>query len=1030
MRFGVLGQLAVWDDRNEPVHVPEAKVRALLADLLVHEGRPVPADRLIDDLWGDAPPGNPANALQAKVSQLRRALGRDRVAHEAAGYRLRLDAPADVDAERFRALVERARDVPDPAARAALLTEALELWRGPAFADFADAGFARAAADRLDEQRLAVLEERAEARLAAGDHVLLVGELTDLVARHPLRERLRAAHMRALYLAGRQSEALDSYAGLRARLAEELGVDPGPELAALHQAILRQDPSLAPPATGPQAPPLPAPLTPLIGRDLTLAEVERLLDGARLVTLTGPGGVGKTRLAVEAAHRLSPGSPDGVWLVELAGLGVGDDVARAVAAVLGVRDDAPDAAPLAERLAAALRDRRPLLVLDNCEHVVRSAAALADRLLRAVPGLRILATGREPLDVAGETVLPVEPLPTADAVRLFTERARASAPGVALDADAVTEICERLDGIPLALELAATRVRGLGVRELAARLENRFRVLTSGRRGAPERQQTLRAVIDWSWELLSAPERIVLRRLSVHRDGCTLEAAEAVCAGDGVAPEEVLDLVTRLVDRSLVVMVDGAAGPRYRLLESVAAYAGERLREMEDHHAARHRHLRYHLDLAERAEPRLRGAGQREWLGRLDAEAANLRAALGEAIARRGPEAPRLVKALCWWWLLRGRLAEGRAHLASALRDCPPDPEVRELYRAFRLLTGDPPAADEDATAMPASAGAESARAAWLHAFGLFHAGALAASEDLVARVLDACDDEWTTAAALGLRAMHALVRGDLGAVERDGRRSAGMFRALGDRWGELQSVTPLASLAEIRGDYAEAERLQREGLSIARELDLAAEVSARTSGLGRLALLAHDWDRARDLHERALRQAAEQGYVYGELHALMGLALGARRSGDLAAAERHLTRIRDEHTSSEIGEHLLAAEFGFLAEMRGNAAEAAEHHRRGLKIARSVAEPRAVALSLEGLAGAAVLAGEPERAALLLGAADAARRSVGAPLPPGERLDVDRITAAATRVLGAAAFAAAFREGGYWSAGSWPPPGTTTPDS
>ncbi|MGK5557721.1 AfsR/SARP family transcriptional regulator, partial [Actinomadura kijaniata] len=267
MRFGVLGQLAVWDDRDAPVHVPEAKVRALLADLLVHEGRPVPADRLIDDLWGDAPPGNPANALQAKVSQLRRALGRDRVAHEAAGYRLRLDAPADVDAERFRALVERARDVPDPAARAALLTEALELWRGPAFADFADAGFARAAADRLDEQRLAVLEERAEARLAAGDHVLLVGELTDLVARHPLRERLRAAHMRALYLAGRQGEALDSYAGLRARLAEELGVDPGPELAALHQAILRQDPSLAPPATGPQAPPLPAPLTPLIGRD-------------------------------------------------------------------------------------------------------------------------------------------------------------------------------------------------------------------------------------------------------------------------------------------------------------------------------------------------------------------------------------------------------------------------------------------------------------------------------------------------------------------------------------------------------------------------------------------------------------------------------------------------------------------------------------------------------------------------------------------------------------------------------------------
>ncbi|MEW2388711.1 BTAD domain-containing putative transcriptional regulator, partial [Streptomyces venezuelae] len=720
MRFGVLGPLAVWDGEGEPVKVPEAKVRALLADLLVHEGRPVSADRLIDDLWGDAPPGNPANALQAKVSQLRRVLGRDRVVRQPPGYRLRLDAAAgdEVDADRFRALVEEARRAPDPASRAAALGEALALWRGPAYADLADEEFVRASVDRLAEQRIAVLEERAEARLAAGDHTLLTGELADLVARHPLRERLRAVQLRALYLAGRQSEALASYEGLRRRLSAELGVDPGPELASLHEAILRQDPSLtqrpagrgvAPeggpdvgPATdlsgdaadaadaavrqggspgSPLPAPLPTPLTALIGRDRAVADVGGLLGSARLVTLTGPGGVGKTRLALEAAARLAEAS-DAVRLVELAALR-GDstlaDLAVSVSTALGLRDDAPTGVPAAapatplDRLTTSLRDRRTLLVLDNCEQVVEEAAALADALLRAAPGLRVLATSQEPLGLTGETVFLVEPLPAADAVQLFAARAAAAAPGFSLvpgsdDEAAVAEICRRLDGIPLALELAATRVRALGVRELADRLGDRFRLLTSGQRGAPARQQTLRAMIDWSWELLTAPERIVLRRLAVHRDGCTLDAAEAVCAGDGVTRDEVLDLVTRLVDRSLVVMAPGPAGtaPRYRLLESVSAYAMERLDALEDHAAVRERHLHHYLDLAECAEPRLRDGGQRVWLARLDAEAANLRAALDEATRRPSAgEAVRLATALTWWWLLRGRLTEARRALAT-----------------------------------------------------------------------------------------------------------------------------------------------------------------------------------------------------------------------------------------------------------------------------------------------------------------------------------------------------------------------------
>ncbi|MFC7302968.1 BTAD domain-containing putative transcriptional regulator [Streptomyces monticola] len=1256
MRFGVLGPLMVWDGEGEPVTVPEVKVRALLADLLLHEGRPVSADRLIDDLWGDAVPGNPANALQAKVSQLRRVLGRDRVVRQVPGYRLRLDGPrpgadpCEVDADRFRALVAEARTVADPRARAALLTDALDLWRGPAYADFADEEFARTTAQRLDEQRLAVVEEQAEARLESGEHTLLVGELTDLVARHPLRERLRAAQLRALYLAGRQSEALASYAELRERLADELGLDPGPELAALHGAILRQDASLSPapapasapasvpapssaasPAPAQDAPPapvpadaprpgprLPAALTPLVGRERHLADIRQLLDAGRLVTLTGPGGVGKTRLAVAAAGQPGDGAPDGVWFVELAGVRGGvDDLAQVIAAALGIRDDVPTGQPSGaggastpvERLLAALRDRRALLVLDNCEQIVESAAGLTDSLLRAAPGLRVLTTSQEPLGVGGEAVFLVEPLQPEDAIRLFAERAAASAPGFVLDpaapddADhaAVAEICRRLDGIPLAIELAATRVRGLGVQELAARLSDRFHVLTAGQRGAPARQRTLRAMIDWSWELLSAPERIVLRRLAVHRDGCTLDAAEAVCAGDGVTREEVLDLVTRLVDRSLVVLVRGPAGARYRLFESVAAYALERLREMDDLPDVRGRHLHYYVELAERAEPRLRDGAQREWLNRLDAEAGNLRAALEEALRRAertgaAPEGARLVRALCWWWLLRGRLREAHRALSAVLAATPApgvsgpgtsgpvtsapatsapgvsgpvtsapgvsgpvtsapgvsgpvtsapgvsgpgvsgpvtsapgvsapgvsapgvsapgvsapgvsgpatsgpgvsgpvtsapatsapgvsapatsapadDLELPVLQGAFALLTGGRPELlpppDQSETAYveaylapvaeeltgcgegapggggpgpvsdgavgsgpaPAVAVARAApspdalhvdagrrgRTAWLYAFGLFNGDSLAAGEALNARVLDLCTaagDRWGSAAALGLRAMHALVRGDLDGIERAGGRSARIFRELGDRWGELQTVQPLAALAEIKGRYEEATRRHTEGLRLAQELGLETEVSARLSGLGRLALLDHDWDRARELHERARRSAAEQGYIYGEVHSEMGLALGARRSGDLDAAEAHLRRIEAAYAevSSTIGDHLMHAELGFTAELRGDAETAATHQFLGLDLAVAVAEPRALALSLEGLAGVAALSGAGELAALLLGAADAARRTVDAPLPPAERGDVDRVTAAATASLGEEAFAEAFRRG------------------
>lgn len=1049
MRFGVLGPLAVWDAAGEPVKVPEAKVRALLAALLVREGRVVSADRLVDDLWGDEPPGNPANALQAKVSQLRRAIGRDRVPRQGPGYRLALADGAEaqeVDAVRFLSLVAEARAVADPAERAARLADALNLWRGPAYADFADEAFARTAADRLDEQRLAVLEEHAEARLAAGDDPLLVGELADLVARHPLRERLRAVHLRALYRAGRQSEALASYADLRSRLADDLGLDPGPALAALHEAILRQDPSLdvraertdgapvAAPAVAPDPAPigcdLPADLTPLIGRDALVAHVARCMDEARLVTLTGPGGVGKTRLAIAAARRrtdpaaATPPLPDSVRFVELAGrYGDAADLAAEVAAVLGLRDDTPAGAPHVgmpsaptERLVQALRDRSVLLVLDNCEHVVDAAAELAALLLRGAPGVRLLATSQEPLAVAGEAVVLVEPLESAEAQALFLARAAAAAPGFGPsdgDPAAVAEICARLDGIPLALELAATRVRALGVRGLADRLGDRFGLLTSGRRDAPARQRTLRAVIDWSWELLGAPERIVLRRLAVHRDGCTLDAAEAVCAGDGVASADVLDLLTRLVERSLVVVVATPAGTRYRLLETVAAYAHDRLHEMADAADTQNRHLHYYRTLASAAEPHLRGADQQLWLARLDAEAANLRAALDTALDD-ATEAARLTAALCWWWLLRGRLTEARRRLEAARKAAPDDAELALLHYAFARMTGEL-AAPVEGMADGVPDPVRRARALWLCAYGEFSANDMAASaglNDAAVALSEVAGDRWGVAAGLALRAMHGLFTGDLAALDRDGLRAADAFRELGDRWGELQTVSPLAAHAQILGDYATAERRQQQGLSLAEELGLHAEVSARLSGLGRLALLADDWPRAAELHERARKLAADQGYRFGEAAAETGLALGARRSGAFDEAEARLLGMLSRFVSPA-GDHLRYAELGFTAELRGDREAALAHHLRGLDRAFALADPRALALSLEGLAGAESLTPTGTlRAAVLLGAATAARAGVGAPLPRAERADVDRVTARAKAALGEHAFREAFARG------------------
>ncbi|MEU7525851.1 BTAD domain-containing putative transcriptional regulator [Saccharothrix sp. NPDC042600] len=967
MRFGVLGPLAVWTADGTPVRVPEAKVRALLARLLVAEGRPVPVDALGAALWGAHPPGNPGNTLQTKVSALRKALGRDVVVWQPPGYAVRYSW---LDLVEFRAL-----------AAAGAHDDALALWRGEPLAEFGSEPFAVGFAARVAEERLTVVEDRAQALLAAGRPVSLAEE----VARHPLRERLRGLHMRSLYLGGHQVRALESYAAYRRLLAEEQGLAPGPELVELHQALLRHE--VVRPRTN-----LPAPVTSLVGRSGAVAAVAGLLGSARLVTLTGPGGVGKTSLAVEVARSLEGAVADGVWLVELAGLDrvAGERVAGAVAAVVGVREEVSPgmSAQLVDRVAEAFRGREVLLVLDNCERLVGAVAGLVSRLLRAAPGLRVLATSQEPLGIAGETVWVVPPLEPPDAVRLFGERASAAVPGFAVTADnraVVERICARLDGLPLALELAATRVRALGVDGLLERLDDRFRVLSGGPRDAPERQRTLRAMIDWSWDLLEPAERAVLRRLAVVVEGCDLEAAEAICAGDGV--DDVLEGLSRLVDRSLVVVVPGDR-VRYRLLESVADYGRERLVEAGEQAAVRARHAAHYRALAERADPELRGPDQLRWLARLDADAANLRAAVeGD---------PGAARALAWYWFLRGRVREARDALDGPWR------------QGFSVLAGGP-VRDPGHVADP--------RARWFLGYVFSTVGDMAAGERLTDSALAefvARGDEWGVAAALSDRFSQAMGRGDFDTARDAAERADRAFTALGDRWGRLQASFALGTLAQLRGDYDTAARVHRRGLELARELRSWPEVSYTLSWLGRVALLTGDFAESGALHEQARRIAADQGFSPGEMYAETGLALVARRSGDLAEADRLLARLREWHRRPgfEAGATLVLAEQGFVAEQRGDVEEALRLQRAGLDLARRVGDPRAVALACEGLAGAEALAGRHEEAARLLGVATAHRLSVGVPLPDGERHDVDRITAAARAALGDERFRLAFKEG------------------
>lgn len=721
--FGLLGPVeAVWDGVVVPI--PAAKQRIVLATLLLDANRVVPLETLVDRLWDEDPPGGARNTLQNHVLRLRRALrGAGRpvpVRTHPRGYAIEV-ADGEVDLRRFDLLMRRAKSalaVDGAEQSAGLLSEALGLWRGRPLSDVPSAALQRDVVPALLERRLVALELRVGADLALGRHTELLPELAELTCSHPLQEPFWAQRMLALHRSGRQGEALRCYRTVRALLAEELGVDPGAELRELHRRLLADDPALSwtgaggrgttardtgpSPDTGPapDTPPapvtsaqsggLPAETTSFVGRERERAEGGRLLEVARLVTLTGVGGVGKSRLALRIAADAAGSCPDGVWVVDLAPLTDPALLDRAVCEALGFQDQS--AHPARDVLVRRLRDMRTLLVLDNCEHVVTAAAELIHTLLRAAPGLRVLATSRHLLRIQGEHVLPLAPLTQEEALRLLADRAAAAAPGVRVaDAggDAARQLCRRLDGIPLAIELAAIRLATLSVEEILERFDDRFQFLADTDpddtpRSAPgpphtpasRYVRTLLGVVDWSHDLCTEPEQVLWARLSVFSGDFGLEAAETVCSGDGIDREQLVHVLSGLVDKSILSMGSRESRTRYRLLETIRQYGRRRLRALGQEAVLRRRHLEYYRSMAATTAAQWFGPRETEWLTGLRRELPNIRAALDFSATHPGAAAAGLEITVnltrTRFWFFSSTLGEGRHWFERTLAPVPP----------------------------------------------------------------------------------------------------------------------------------------------------------------------------------------------------------------------------------------------------------------------------------------------------------------------------------------------------------------------
>ena len=1075
VRYRILGTTQALRPDGTPVPVGGARLRALLTVLALRAGRTVPAGVLVDEVWDGDPPADAPGALQALVGRLRRALGADAVASAEGGYRLAA-RPDDVDLHRFERLTgegTRALADGDPAKAAVVLDDALGLWHGPALADLPDR---TAEAARWDTRRLDALRTRHTAALALGHADQSLPELTALCDTHPLDEPLQALRLRALRDAGRTAEALAAFEEVRRLLADRLGADPGGELRALYGELLRSEeqdsrirgrgtgaplhtyrgnggersagwpgtvgagpagtefglgpaaaahasttPAADTPGSAAPAPQTPgnlrARLTSFVGREGDIEAIRGDLAAARLVTLLGPGGAGKTRLSQEAAETVRYAARDGVWLAELAPVDDPDAVPEAVLTAVGAREtvlygagaEAMRAAGAerhddpVERLAEHCGRRRMLIVLDNCEHVVEAAARLVEELLERCPELTVLATSREPLGVPGELLRPVEPLPEPVALRLLADRGAAARPGfrVGEDPEACAEICRRLDGLPLAIELAAARLRMLTPRQIADRLDDRFRLLTSGSRTVLPRQQTLRAVVDWSWDLLDEEERAVLRRLSVFAGGCDLAAAEAVCG------PAALEALGSLVDKSLVVAApSGDGGMRYRLLETVAEYAGERLDEAGRRPETERAHLTYYRELARTTDPLLRGPGQLDAIALLEREYENLRTALRHAVAERDEqEALCLILSLSWYWQMRDARIEARNWCAEVMA-LGPDPFTAPARRAeplWQRCTDVPPPLSGELLAearrgvhLAHLACMDTELEAWespqakeklrtiteVYRPGLpqncrtpgilwFYAVMLTGSVDRLPGILDAGVDtcratpgmEWELAATLQMRANLLANRSDwAGDAQRDADESLEIYRRIGDQWGTAEALSARGEAHERIGEYSAAAADYEAAMERAERLGARAQLAVLGARLGSALLEAGETERG----EQLLREVIERKDGSGNEAmpaARMFLAGRLAMTGRMQEAREQLRLLREEFKIAHfiVFDAFILGSEAFVEAADGNYEQSLDKARQALQragdpLSEAIAphmRPLYLALAAIGLAGA-----------------------------------------------------------------------------
>ncbi|MER8113458.1 BTAD domain-containing putative transcriptional regulator [Streptomyces sp. NPDC094031] len=1071
MRYKILGITQAADAHGTPHVLTAPRLRTLLAALALRPGRTATPGTLVQEIWADAPPQDAPAALQALVGRLRRALGKDTVTSTPGGYRLEATED-DIDLYVFERLTRTGTEAlaaGDPATAHRTLTAALALWYGPALADLPD----RTAAARPEALRLEATRARAAAALALGRARDVVPQLRELTAAHPYDEPLHALLIRALAGTGRPADALAAYESARRTLADTLGTDPGPELRSLHAELLAAEHRPAPPPPARRGNLRPR-LTSFVGREGELEAVRADVRRSRLVTLTGPGGSGKTRLAEEAAAALAP-----AWLVELAPLDRPDAVPGAVVSALGLRETVllhtelvPQQTDPTALLIEYCAPRAELVVLDNCEHVIDAAAALAETLLTHCPHLTVLATSREPLGVPGEFVRPVEPLAPEQAHRLLAERARAVRPDadtVLADTAAVAEICRRLDGLPLAIELAAARLRLLTPRQIADRLDDRFRLLTSGSRTVLPRQQTLRAVVDWSWDLLDERERTMLREVSVFAGGWDLAAAEAVCTGP------VADLIGSLVDKSLVVAAPGGAGGmRYRMLETIHEYAVERAAEAPGQRAAaERRHRAWARALVEEADPLLRSADQLRWISRLESDLDNIRAALDRAVrAGEEAEAGAVVRAMCWFWWLRNYRQEGVGRVRQVLRlgaaldagaaddratlptrtesadhvaallaapeadAAHPLRELRMDLRLFELFLTAGGSMDQLATDERAARYLALVRAAYEPGgpaaarlpgvvwpmTGYYLGGPEDAVRD-VAPVVANCrayGGDWELGAALMFRA-HVRVDspGNLDGVDEDLAELRVLGRRVGDRWMRAQVCSAAGEAHMARGRFTEARGEYEEALRLAYEVGAYAESPFLLARLADIAFRFGDRDTALAVLEEASTAADRYAVPESRAFVLLMRSWIAVHDGRYPQARAHFEAIREvrgpETSPPQFVAGLRTVEALLVAGESGPG--------QGLPILAGALEQAVAAGCAESVTGGMVAAaagllarlGDLPGAVRLYAAADHWR--AGCPSSESERAEAARVRADARAALPAARYAAEQARGAGYDA-------------